>query len=150
MRYGDCGVGTARDRDRALVTVRTQFYRGLEQAPKTLAAMREVDLPNNLNEYLKKRVSAEWGARVFVGSETLWRTRLAETGVPGFHAFRRYRVTHLRAMGAPKDILRFWVGHTAENVTDRYSKLAQNVGFRKEWAEKIGVGFKLGEQNDRN
>ena len=48
-------------------------------------------------------------------------------------------------MGAPEDILRFWVGHTPESVTDRYSKLAQNVSFRKEWAEKIGVGFKLGE-----
>ena len=52
-RYGDDGIHTAWDPDRALVTVRTQINRGLEQSPKTPAAVREVDLPPNLNDYLK-------------------------------------------------------------------------------------------------
>ena len=144
-RYGDDGVHTAWDADRGLVVVRTQISRGLEQAPKTPAALREVDLPHDLNDYLKSSCPGIPGSFVFPGSATKWTLRLKETGIQGFHAFRRLRITHLRAMGAPEDILRFWVGHSSENVTDRYSKLAQNVGLRKEWAEKIGVGFKLGE-----
>lgn len=147
MRYGDDGVHTAWDADNALVTVRTQVNRGLEQPPKTPAAIREVDLPQYLNNYLKENVVAAPGFLVFPGSETTQRDRLAEDGIPGFHALRRHRITHLRGAGAPEDILRFWVGHAPENVTDRYSKLAQDIGFRKEWAEKIGVGFKLGDKN---
>ncbi len=144
MRLGNDGIHTAWDADRALVTVRTQINRGLEQSPKTPAATREVDLPQDLNNYLKKNVASAPGFLVFPGSETFWRDRLStNTAIHGFHAFRRARITHLRAASAPEDLLQFWVGHAPETITDRYSKLAQDVGFRKEWAEKIGVGFKL-------
>jgi hypothetical protein len=35
------------------------------------------------------------------------------------------------------------VGHPGKDVTDRYSKLAENVELRKEWACRAGLGFEL-------
>jgi hypothetical protein len=56
-------------------------------------------------------------------------------------AFRRFRVTYLRDQSVPEDILRFWIGYADKSVSDRYSKMKQRINSRKEWAEKVGVGF---------
>jgi len=61
----------------------------------------------------------------------------------GFHAFRRFRASWLRKNRAPEDLIRFWLGHANQTVTDGYSKLSGDTEFRKECAEKNGVGFKL-------
>ncbi len=61
----------------------------------------------------------------------------------GFHAMRRFRTTWLRKRQAPEDLIKFWLGHAKESVTDGYSKLADDVEFRKEVAEKIGTGFAI-------
>jgi integrase len=61
----------------------------------------------------------------------------------GFHAFRRYRVTHLRKQRVPEDLLRFWIGHAPESVTDIYVKLKEDVDFRKFTAEQAGLGFHM-------
>ena len=61
----------------------------------------------------------------------------------GFHAFRRFRATHLRSEGVPEDFVTFWLGHKEKTITDRYSKMKERLELRKEWAEKAGVGFKL-------
>jgi hypothetical protein len=37
----------------------------------------------------------------------------------------------------------FWLGHVDEEVGDIYSQLETNVKFRKEVAERIGLGFEL-------
>ena len=68
----------------------------------------------------------------------------------GFRAFRRFRLTWLRKNAVPKDLERFWMGHAAEEVGDLYSKLKEDVAFRQQWAERIGLGFELvhiGSQN---
>ncbi len=52
-------------------------------------------------------------------------------------------MTHLRELGVPEDIIRYWVGHAGKDITDRYSKLAENVELRKEWALRAGLGFCL-------
>jgi integrase len=68
----------------------------------------------------------------------------------GFHAFRRFRLTWLRRNGVPRDLERFWMGHAETEVGDLYSKLKDDVSFRQEWAERIGLGFELvhvGTQN---
>lgn len=49
----------------------------------------------------------------------------------------------MRELGTPEDIVRYWVGHAGERITDRYSKLAENVELRKEWALRAGLGFSL-------
>jgi hypothetical protein len=61
----------------------------------------------------------------------------------GFHAFRRYRVTHLRKQRVPEDLLRFWIGHADESVTDGYSKMKADVEFRSFTAEQAGLGFRM-------
>ena len=69
--------------------------------------------------------------------------RLKKHGIPGFHAMRRHRITRLRELGTPEDIVRFWSGHAGQGITDRYSKLAENIELRKEWALRAGLGFSL-------
>ena len=53
----------------------------------------------------------------------------------GLHAMRRFRTTWLRKQRAPEDLIKFWLGHAKESVTDGYSKLADDVEFRAEVAE---------------
>jgi integrase len=59
------------------------------------------------------------------------------------HAFRRFRVTHLRKNGVPEDLIHFWAGHAGKTVTDDYSKLKDDLAFRKEVAIRVGLGFEL-------
>lgn len=53
----------------------------------------------------------------------------------GFHCFRRFRESVL---------LDYWMGHENRDMGTRYAKqLIENIEWRKEWAEKVGLGFKL-------
>jgi len=61
----------------------------------------------------------------------------------GFHAMRRFRTAWLRKQRAPEDIIKFWLGHAKESVTDTYSKLADDGHFRKQVAETLGTGFEV-------
>jgi hypothetical protein len=62
----------------------------------------------------------------------------------GYHAFRRFRNTHLRnRTECPEGLRKFWLGHADENMSDRYDKIKEDETFRKEWAERCGFGFKL-------
>ena len=56
---------------------------------------------------------------------------------------KELRITWLRKNAVPKDLERFWMGHAAEDVGDLYSKLKEDVAFRQQWAERIGLGFEL-------
>lgn len=47
----------------------------------------------------------------------------------------------------PKDLIRFWLGHADETVTDGYSKLREDVEYRKEVAEEVGFGFAISAEN---
>ena len=64
----------------------------------------------------------------------------------GFHSFRRFRVTHLRKNRVPEDLIRFWIGHADKSVTDGYSKMKEDAGFRRVCAENLGLGFELPAQ----
>jgi hypothetical protein len=59
------------------------------------------------------------------------------------HAFRRFRVTRLRKQRAPEEIIRFWLSHSNRIITDDYFKMAEDVEFRKQVEEQVGVGFQL-------
>jgi integrase len=61
----------------------------------------------------------------------------------GCHAFRRFRVTHLRKNGVPEDLIHFWLGHAGKTVTDDYNKLKDDLEFRKEVSVRVGLGFEL-------
>ena len=49
--------------------------------------------------------------------------------------------TWLRKQRAPEDLIQFWLGHAKTSVTDGYSKLADDVEFRRQVAEELGTGF---------
>lgn len=130
------------------LVVRVQIFAGNEQSTKTSAGNREVDLAPELNEYMLRTVKMDDpfcfqntdGRPFHIRSLYDLANRLS---VPGFHSFRRFRTTHLRGQGCPEDILKFWIGHAAGSITDRYSKLSQDIQLRKEWAGKVGLGFDL-------
>jgi len=127
-----------------------------QQAPKTKNAIREIDLHPSLAEMLRQFIGDRKSGFLFQNragkflcqTNTLRRSLhpvLKEVGAVkgGFHAFRRFRVTQLRRMHTPGDLIQFWLGHAKQTVTDVYSKLDEDVEFRKEWAEKAGLGFKI-------
>jgi integrase len=62
-------------------------------------------------------------------------------GQVGFHAMRRFGTTWLRKQRAPEDLVRFWLGHAKQSVTDGYSKLDEDTEFRRDVEEKVGTGF---------
>ncbi len=61
----------------------------------------------------------------------------------GFHAFRRFRTAWVRKQRAPEDLIKFWLGHAMKDVTDGYSKVREDVEFRKAVASQIGLGFEI-------
>lgn len=145
------------------VIVEQSVWYGKVQSPKTSSAVREADLVPELAQMLK----------AFIGNRTsgfLFRTRtgnpLSKTNVlrrslhpvlqklgwvdpkngsikAGFHAFRRFRVTWLRKNRAAEDLIRFWLGHAGRSVTDDYSMIRDDIPYRKQEAERLGLGFEI-------
>jgi integrase len=74
---------------------------------------------------------------------------LKEIGIQkaGFGGFRRYRVTHLRKSRVLEDLIRFWIGHSSASVTDRYSKVGEDVELRQKQALEVGLGFAIPAEN---
>jgi hypothetical protein len=55
----------------------------------------------------------------------------------GSHAFRRFRNTYLRNHTlTPDGVIKFWMGHSGENMSDQYDKIRQDMKFRREVVEK--------------
>lgn len=111
--------------------------------PKTDAGVRDIDLAPELNAFLIATLKPVDGQPMFnhVARMTGYR-HLEKVGIPGFHSLRRFRVTHLRK-SVPEGLLKFWIGHANESVTDRYDKIRVDVDARKTFAEKAGLGFSL-------
>lgn len=62
----------------------------------------------------------------------------------GNHAFRRFRNTYLRnRTECPEGLYKYWMGHAGTDMSDLYDKIREDVAFRKEWAEKCGIGFEI-------
>jgi hypothetical protein len=61
----------------------------------------------------------------------------------GFNIFRRFRLTHVGKSECPEFLRHFWSGQAQRHVSERYIKMLQERAFRLDWAEKIGMGFKL-------
>lgn len=111
--------------------------------PKTDAGIRDIDLAPELNGYLIAILKPVEGQPMFHPFTRMTGYRhLEKAGIPGFHSLRRFRVTHLRK-SVPEGLLKFWIGHANESVTDRYDKIRVDVGARKTFAEKAGLGFSL-------
>ena len=62
----------------------------------------------------------------------------------GFHAFRRFRTETLRRSRVPEDLIKLWLGHSKQTVTDYYATgLEKDEAWRREWCERAGLGFSI-------
>lgn len=140
--------GSYYDKDKSMIVIKTALYHGKEQTPKTPAGIREIDLDPNLNVYLSTIPQNCQGYMFYNNLNKPMRlaTAYAEANkrnIPGFHSFRRFRITHLEKQSVPKGLVDFWAGHTGKDVHDRYVKIGQEIQARKDWAVKAGLGFEL-------
>ena len=142
--------------DASIIKIQQSVWSGSVQAPKTRNALREIDLPSDLAHMLKEFVGERKSGFLFKSrtGEPLCQTNVLKRSLhsilesmghekAGFHAFRRFRTSWLRKNRAPEDLIRFWLGHANQCVTDGYSKLSEDVEFRKECTEKVGLGFEI-------
>jgi len=136
--------------------IRQSVWEGETQQPKTPAAIRDVDLNESVATLLRQYVGVRTSGFLFVNrmGKPLSQTNVVRRSLhpilaslsvekAGFHSFRRFRTTWLRKNRAPEDLIKYWLGHSDKTVTDAYSKVADDVDFRKEIAEKLGIGFDL-------
>ena len=158
LRIGEAIGLEVTDVSDATIRVRQSVWNGRKQTPKTTNAVREVDLHSSLSAMLKAFIGDRKTGFVFqTRNGKPWSQPNILTGSlhpilnsigkdeSGFHGFRRFRVTHLRKNHVPEDLLRFWIGHADKSVTDGYSKVKEDVTFRKVCAENVGLGFQVPE-----
>jgi integrase len=66
------------------------------------------------------------------------------TDKAGTHPFRRFRNTYLKNYAAcPPGLYQYWLGHAPTDMSDLYDKIKHDIAFRREWAERCGIGFEL-------
>lgn len=69
---------------------------------------------------------------------------ITETAKAGTHAFRRFRNTYLKNHTVcPSGLYKYWLGHAPTDMSDLYDRVKYDTGFRREWAEKCGIGFEI-------
>jgi integrase len=141
------------------IKVRQSVWRGNIQPPKTQNAVRDIDIPSSLATFLKSNIGNRTSGFVFQtrSGQPLTQRNVHRNGLgtvrknlnlrqdgKGFHAFRRFRAAHLRKNRVPWDLEKLWLGHANKTVTDKYAEqLKEDVEWRKEVAEKTGLGFVL-------
>jgi hypothetical protein len=64
----------------------------------------------------------------------------------GAHAFRRYRNTFLRSTSCPLTLINYWLGWSGDWMSEHYDRSVLVGKFRKEVADRIGVGFDVPAQ----
>lgn len=143
--------------DCSTIYVRQSLWRGKEQEPKTQAAVRDVDITKELGALLAKFIGDRKTGYLFcteTGKPLIPRNilrvglhyTLAKLNQPkmGFHCFRRFRESVLQRSDARALLVDYWMGHENRDMGTRYAKqLVEDVAWRKRWAKKVGLGFKL-------
>lgn len=124
---------------------------------KTDAAFRDIDLSNEVAEYLRAFIDGKDGLLFKTRNgtpylhhnlESRWLTQrlkamgLDEPGM-GWHAFRRFRKTWLRGKRCQEDINNFWMGHKPKTMSELYSRMDEELELRLAEAEQMGVGFEI-------
>ena len=152
-------VGEHISADCKTLYVRQSVWNCKEQDPKTENAVRDIDVCSDLGVMLKHYIGDRTNGFLFhadSGKPLLQRNILRDGLNPiltklnlkqngkAFHSFRRFRVVHLRKNRVSWDIEKFWIGHANKDVTDKYAaQLTEDVEWRKDVAEKTGLGFAL-------
>ncbi len=144
--------------DCRVLRVQRSVWHGQEQQPKTPNALREVDIAEPLSRLMREYVKEESGYLFAAVSGRPLQQRnvlraLHATGKKvGFHDFRRFRTGTLRRARVPEDLIKLWLGHSKNTVTDFYvCGLSKDLAWRQEWCDRVGLGFSvvglLGLQN---
>jgi integrase len=141
------GSGNFWDWENKTIDVRVQRHEdGQIGPPKTAAGRRVVDLCQTANNFLLNvwtNSSKPLGFMFRTGERAL-RDRLNDAAPnTGFHAFRRFRLTQLAVTNVPAELEYFWTGHAAKDVHGRYMKWGSRLEERRDWAERVGLGFEL-------
>jgi integrase len=143
--------------DCSTIYIRQAVWRGKEQDPKTQAAVRDVDLPKELAALLSEFVGDRKEGFLFrsaSGRPLSPRNILRDSLHPallalkqpraGSHCFRPFRESMLQMSDARNLLIDYWMGHENREMGARYAKqLIENIEWRKKWAEKVGLGFRL-------
>lgn len=157
MRIGEALALKVPDfRDQTL-SIQHSLWTSKLTSPKTRFSVREVDLSTPVAEMLSAFIGERTAGYIFqtskgtaLGQRNLLRDslhpilKIMKHDPCGFHAFRRYRITHLRKQRTQEDLLDYWVGHSPETVTDGYVKIKGDLDYRKAEVERVGIGFNLG------
>jgi integrase len=150
-------IGEHLSSDCSTVYVRQSMWHGQEQDPKSPAAVRDVDIPEKLASLLAKSIGDRKDGFLFCtasGKPLSPRNVLRDVLHPvlrklkqpqmGFHCLRRFRGSVLTKSEARSLLVDYWMGHENREMGTRYAKqLLEDIKWRKEWAEKIGLGFNL-------
>ena len=136
----------------------------VEQRLKSEDSLREVDLHSSIAALLKEFVGDRKSGFLFSTRQgrPLWPTNIIRRHLhkalkqlayvnpirgdhkAGNHAFRRFRLTYLRNYtNCPQGLIDFWMGHAANDVTDLYDKIKDDLAFRRAKAEEVGIGFEI-------
>jgi integrase len=156
LRCGELLALECRHFDGSSIRVEQEVWNGRVLAPKTPNARRVVDLHPEVAALLKAFIGDRSEGFVF---RTNSGKPLSQTNVMkrefhpileslkiskrGFHCFRRFRNTHVRNSLCPDGLLKFWMGHAAKDMSDRYDRVREDVQFRRDVAASMGVGFEL-------
>ncbi|WP_433971030.1 tyrosine-type recombinase/integrase [Tunturiibacter lichenicola] len=147
------------------ITIEQKVRRGkVEERVKTAHAERQVDLHPSIAQELSRFVGCRTNGFLFQTKDgrpllasSLYSMHLQpalrqlgfvneQTGTTraGFHAFRRFRTTHLRnRQPCPPGLVQYWMGHAPQTMDDFYDLVRRDEALRREWAEKCGFGFEL-------
>ncbi len=136
--------------DCRVLYVRRSVWHGQEQQPKTPNAVREIDIAEPLSRLLREYSKGKSGYLFAAASgrplqqRNVLRTLHATGKKVGFHAFRRFRTETLRRARVPEDLIKLWLGHSKNTVTDFYAGgLSKDLAWRLEWCDRVGLGFSL-------
>ena len=133
---------------------------GVEQDPKTANGVRDIDVAPALASALKRYIAGQGFRKSTLlfqtssGKPLPQRNVLRDSLHPileklgkekcGFRIFRRFRAHWIRKNRVPWDLEKIWMGHAHKDLTDQYAEqLGEDVKYRREWCEKIGLGFVL-------
>jgi len=155
--------------DCSTIVIKQKAWRGqIHDRLKTPSGDRVIDLHPTVAALLQEYIGVRRAGLLFCTKtgKQLWQSGIlrrhlhpilkklewkdAELGIDkaGSHAFRRFRNTYLRNhTSTPQGLYKFWMGHAGDGMSDLYDKIRHDVAFRKEVAERIGLGFELPSKN---
>ncbi len=144
--------------DRSTLYIRQQRgKKGVKHTLKTDAAYRDIDLHPALAKMLSDHIGDRKEGFLFqtrngnmLSPESFYRNglatifkRMGRTHVR-FNAFRRFRESVLLRSECRQILIDYWMGHENPDMSARYERqLVEDVKYRKECAEKVGLGFDL-------